>query len=151
MDTNVLLLYLVGLYDVQAIARFKRTRQYTSEEFQFVASYAGHFRCLITTPCILAELSNLSPRGKEPRLAMYYGQLVTALKAAEEQYVGKDVILDSPLLPRIGFTDLSIIEAAKRDKRLVLTDDLPLAEYLRRSNCDVINFNHIRGEMWFRG
>jgi uncharacterized protein YaiI (UPF0178 family) len=52
------------------------------------------------------------------------------------------------LLVAYGFTDFSIIKSAKEGKHLVFTDDLPLAEYLKKEKLDVINFNWIRTEMW---
>jgi len=153
IDTNVLLLYLVGLFDETLIQGFKRTRSqgYTREDFAVVQRLVSWFARVITTPQILAELSNLSFQMEEPRLSQYVSCVVSAVRRFHEEYVGKDCILASPrlnLLRRIGFTDFSIIEAAMKQGYLVLTDDFKAAGYLLANRCAVINLNQIRGERW---
>ena len=152
IDTNVLLVLLVGLVDQGLVGRFKRTESYTPEDFQLVLRLVQGFRRIITTPHILAELTNLSPTGREHRkAARYFGQLVAVLRRAYEHPVAKDVMLGSALLPRIGFTDLSIIEAAKNGHYLVLTDDWRASECARAQGCAVLNLNHLRGAAWLNG
>lgn len=151
IDTNVLLLYLVGIFDKDLIERFKRTRSYNAQDFALLANLVCLFARIVTTPHILAELSNLSLQMKEPRVTRYFDVVVETLRTMREEYLSKDSLLASRSLrwlPRIGFTDLSIIEAASIHKYLVLTDDFTGAQCLHASNCDVINFNHIRGELW---
>ena len=150
IDTNVLLLLLVGLFDEGLIEQFKRTNSYNPEDYHLVGKLISQFHHIVTTPHILAELTNLSPKWKGTRLAGYFATLVEIMKQTREEHICKDLILDSPLLPKIGFTDLSIMEAAKAKKCLILTDDFRAAGYLQKSGCDVINLNNLRGEMWFR-
>ena len=148
VDTNVLLMYLVGSYDPGYIGLFKRTQQYSTEDFQIVRGLAHRFRRLVTTPHILSELTNLSRGVHEPRLSKYFRCLIGVLRRAHEVHVHKDVLLSHARLPRFGFTDLSILEAAKRSKYLVLTDDFAAAGILRAERCDVINLNHLRQLYW---
>jgi hypothetical protein len=153
VDTNVLLLYLVGLLDPELIERFKRTRSsgYGAEDFVLVSNLIALFARIVITPHILAELSNLSLQMEQPRLSAYFGRAVEALRHVTEEPVCKDRMLSSEwldLLPKIGFTDLSILEAGQRGKYLVLTDDLKAAAYLSRAGLDVINLNVLRGELW---
>lgn len=148
LDTNVLIMYLVGLYDPDFIGHFKRTQQYSTEDFQIVRGLAHKFRRLVTTPHILSELTNLSRGVPEPHLSGYFRRLIGVLRRAHEVHVHKDVLLSHARLPRFGFTDLSILEAAKRSKYLVLTDDFAAAGILRAERCDVINLNHLRQLYW---
>jgi len=152
VDTNLLLLLFTGLWDRKRITESKRTNKYTPEDFDLLRRFVNHFHRIITTPGILAELSNLSPRtrGKYPQLAKYFSQLVKILQEAHEEYSGKDSILDSKLLPVIGFTDLSIMEAAKENKYLVLTDDLLMTKHLLDAGCEVINFTSAHKQSWFK-
>lgn len=156
IDTNVLLLYFVGFFDQRLIEKFKRTqsRGYTKEDFVLVVRLVSRFAHIITTPHILAELSNLSLQMPKSHLAAYFKGVVSALRAVREEHVCKDAILSSPrvgLLHKIGITDLSMIEAAKKLKCLVLTDDFKAAGYLKACQCGVINLNHIRGMSWLAG
>ena len=153
VDTNVLLLYLVGILDTSLIARFKRTqnRGYTEQDFRLVQNLLSLFRQVVTTPQILAELSNLSMQMKDPLLTRYFKHAVCVFRGMREEYVDKDTVLASErlaLLPQIGYTDLTMIEAARKSGYLVLTDDFKAAAFLQNANCDVINLNQIRGMLW---
>lgn len=149
IDTNLLLLYLVGAYDKGFIGRFNRTAQYSDEDFQVVCRFVSGFRKVITTPHILAELSNLSFQMPKSKIREYFVYVVDFLRRAGEHYVKKDCMIGSDLLARVGFTDLGIIEAAKQGNYLVLTDDFETAGILRAVKRDVINLNWIRTAQWF--
>jgi hypothetical protein len=49
----------------------------------------------------------------------------------------------------MGLTDAAIVELAKRERYLVLTDELPLYLYLRGCERYVVNLNHLRTSVWF--
>lgn len=148
VDTNLLLLYLVGVYDREYVGTFKRTQNYTAEDFDIVSRLIRRFQRVVTTPHILSELSNLSLGIKGRRGAEYFTALVYALRSALEIHIEKDVLLDNVLLPRLGFTDLSILEASKQHNYLVLTDDFRATGFLRGARCEVINLNQIREMVW---
>ena len=59
VDTNLLLLYFVGSADSRHVTRFKRTRQYTEDDFRILAGFLALFPTLATLPNILTEVSNL--------------------------------------------------------------------------------------------
>ena len=96
VDTNVLLLYLVGILDTSLIARFKRTqnRGYTEQDFRLVQNLLSLFRQVVTTPQILAELSNLSMQMKDPLLTRYFKHAVCVFRGMREEYVDKDTVVD---------------------------------------------------------
>lgn len=148
VDTNLFLLYAVGLHDRSAIARFKRTNQYDGDDFDRVSNVARRCSRLVTTPHILAEISNLAIDRAAGKYHPFLGVLLEAIRATHELHVAKDIIVEAATLPFLGFTDTSIVELAKRDGFLVFTDDLPLAAYLSRINCAVINLNHLRSPDW---
>jgi len=154
VDTNLLLLLFVGSHDQTLIERFKRTRNrgYTADDFVLLRNLVGRFSRIVTTPHILAELSNLSMH-MPTDMGRYFACLARALGTFREEQVPKDDLLSPKwrhVLPRIGFTDLSIIEAAPRGDYLVLTDDCEAANCLYKARCAVININHIRGCLWLR-
>lgn len=148
IDTNLLLMYLVGLYDRGYVAQFKRTRKYTAEDFDIVQRFVCPFHRRITTPHVLSELTNLSKGLSDQRAAGFFGTLVQVLRGATEIHVEKDRILADRKLPRFGFTDLSLVEAARELGCLVLTDDFPAWGLLMREKCAAINFNHLRQSSW---
>lgn len=146
-DTNLMLAYIVGIYDPDYISQFKRTDKY-ADDFESIHFVVDCFRKKIVTCHILAELSNLSMEIPDHRLATYFSFFIEALREANEKHLDKDDILNHYLLPKIGITDLGIIEAAKRYKYLVFTDDFRLAGYAKSMDLDVLNLNYIRTVEW---
>lgn len=149
IDTNVLLLYLIGQHDPAYIPVYKRTQKYTPDDYSILCRFVRPFQRLIMTPQILAEVHNLSQSVQKSRVRKYFATLVHLLRPATEYYVEKNVLLENSKLPQFGFTDLSILETARTQKVGVLTDDLAAAGMLQKARCGVVNFNHLRQYCWF--
>jgi len=154
VDTNVMLVYIVGIYGHNYLPKFKRTRGYDREVFEYIYSVLAQFRRHIITPHILTELSNLSPKirdnKQDNKLAAYFTVFKDVLERASERYINKDNILNSTLLPKLGVTDLTIIEAAEKYKCLVFTDDGPATGCMRHKGIEVLNLKEIRTALWMR-
>jgi len=60
-----------------------------------------------------------------------------------EKYIPKNDILSSQELVKFGFTDVSIIVAAKENNALVLTDDFPLLGMCKRNGLDTKDLKEI--------
>ena len=60
LDTPILLLYLVGSYDINFISHFKRTHKYTKEDYKYIKQIIHRARKIYITPQIVAEVSNHS-------------------------------------------------------------------------------------------
>jgi rRNA-processing protein FCF1 len=140
IDTNLLLLYLVGVLDRNRITTFKRTSIYTSDDFDMLDAIMGRFQRVITTPHILAEVSNLGGQLGAPLNRKFFDVLAEAITRLNEQYVPSNDAMQG--YRRLGVTDAGIIHIAHT--YLVLTDDFPLSNYLESRGIDVINFNHLR-------
>jgi hypothetical protein len=81
---------------------------------------------LILTPHIVAEVSNMIiNRGKKFNFSgdANFIKLTGFLREAQEHSVEKELILENTHLSYVGFTDLSILEAAKKKNYGVLTVD----------------------------
>lgn len=97
---------------------------------------------LILTPHIIAEVSNmLINRGKKFDLSgdSKFARLTRFVALAAEKHISKELILDNKHLAYLGFTDLSIMEAAKEDGFGVLTLDNELYCKLTDEECLVVN------------
>ncbi len=62
----------------------------------------------------------------------------------DEKYIPKIDILASQDVVKFGFTDTSIILAAKENNALVLTDDFPLCNICKRNGLDA---KHMKTEI----
>lgn len=147
VDTNLLLLYFVGEYDLDRISRFKRTMTFTADEFLLLTMFLDLFEKLITTPNILTEVSNLSGQLPEAIRSLFWEDFSGRMPRLQETYTASTTISASAPFTKLGLTDSGIVDLVK-DKYLVLTDDLKLFGYLQNVGIDVINFNHIRSIAW---
>lgn len=147
VDTNLLVVLLVGAVDVDQVERFKRTRAYSREDYALLVAFVGRFHRMLATPNVLTETSNLLGQLMEPLRRRALLALGTLTDACAETYVpSKELVLD-PYFPVLGLSDTSIIRAVDRDVT-VLTDDLQLYVRLSSSGIDAVNFHHLRSGSW---
>lgn len=147
VDTNILLLHFVGQFNRELIPRFKRTAQFTVEDYRLLSRLLGLFQKVVTTPHVLAEVNSLSGQLAEPARTEYFTRLAGEIATLDERYVQSAAAAATAPFPRLGLTDAGIALLA-REAILVLTDDLKLAGYLEKAGVDVINFNHVRWGQW---
>jgi rRNA-processing protein FCF1 len=143
IDSNLLLLLFVGLHDRSRIEKYKRTAQFTVEDFRLLLAFVGRFREIVTTPSILTEVSNLLGQLPDKLRYSHLGHFAGEIRILHERYTPSQELSNDKAFPRFGLTDTAIIQAA-RENYLVLTDDFRLTQYLAAKNVDVINFNHLR-------
>ncbi len=147
IDTNVLLLYFIGSFNPSLIPRFKRTIQFTIEDYNTLLILLYPFENLITTPNILTEVSNLSGQLSEPARTPYFQFFAEKIADMQEQYIDSATAGEQKQFPKIGLTDTGILEVSRK-QYLVLTDDFRLSQTLLKNEIDVINFNHVRVLGW---
>jgi rRNA-processing protein FCF1 len=138
VDTNILLLYIVGTIDIDLIGNFGRTSEFTENDFYLVSKFVDYFDIKITTPHILTEVSNLLGNRKELQFALskYIG-------LTEERFLDSKQIAETKTFLQFGLADAAISETAK-NSYLVVTNDNPLVGYLINQKIDVVSLNHIR-------
>ena len=145
IDTNILLLYVVGLCDPTLITDFKRTDNYSPEDFELLDLLLKEFgnSPIVTTPNILTEVSDLAdgvPRRARDEVARIFAAIVRPMN---ERYTPSRDVSADPAFAKIGLADTGIMLTAK-GQYLVLTDDYHMAGILQSAGVDVINFNHLR-------
>lgn len=143
IDTNLLLVLLVGSQNRQQVARFKRTSAYTAGDYDLLATYVGGFAEMVVTPNVLTEVSNLLGQLREPFRSRTLGGLAQLAQNNEERYVPSRRIVEEVDFRRLGLTDISILMAAGNDVT-ILTDDLELYLKLAGLGLHVVNFHHLR-------
>ncbi len=60
VDTNLLVLFVVGAVNRERIESFERTSSYTKEDYKLLLQFLANFKKLHTSPHVLAEVSNLA-------------------------------------------------------------------------------------------
>lgn len=147
VDTNLLLLYFVGLYDRTRIPKFKRTASFSDQDFELLARLLALFQRVVTTPNVLTEVNSLSNQLPEHIKNDYYRAFSRIVTILDEYYVPSATAASIAGFPRFGLTDSAIKELA-HDRYLVLSDDLKLTVHLQENGIDAINFNHLRTSNW---
>jgi hypothetical protein len=148
IDTNLLLLLIVGYYDKEFISQHRRLSKYDVKDFEWLVSFIRHFNKIIITPHILTELSNLSFTMSEPKLNEYLKILIDILRDFNEESLNLKKILNLDLLLKLGVTDSAYIEIAKEKKYLVITDDFDSFVNMVKIKIDAINYNYIKDYIW---
>ena len=146
VDANLLVLYLVGKTNKRRIPAFKRTQQYTIEDFELLEILVSQFERMLTTPHLLTEASNLAALQAD-ELGILRGVFKEMVGGMEEFYDESRSVVADTAFARLGLTDAAIATLCRRSM-LVLTDDLQLHLALVNRGADSINFNHIRTFFW---
>ena len=60
LDANLLLVLLIGIFNVGWLGKFKRVVGYSGQDYDLLVQFLAAFPTLLTTPHILAEVSNLA-------------------------------------------------------------------------------------------
>lgn len=144
LDTNLLVLLLVGSWRPQLISTFKTTSAFSVRDYDLLLDIVCAGSKLVATPHVLAETSNLI-RGVDHRTR-------TALRECLRQLVGEVTEFHVPattatadgLFSRLGLTDAGISVLASREDVSVVTGDLDLYVGLLDAGVDAVNFNHYR-------
>ena len=143
IDTNLLVLLAVGHYQPRQIPLFKRTCNFTYDDYYLLNTFANRFKRLVTLPNILTEVSNLLGQLPQKIRVDVFTCLPEMVALFDESYFDSQQVTSSPLFPKFGLTDAAIALLAK-EKHTVLTVDLPLYSRLLGEGIHAINFNHLR-------
>jgi hypothetical protein len=145
VDTNVLLLLLVGSIDPKIIGDFKITANqgFTETDYETLQNLIKNFQKVVTTPHILAEVSNHADKFKSESHQRIFSKFISLIDLLEEHFESAKALARSDAFVRFGLTDTAISMLAAK-KFLVLTVDLSLAGYLKKKGVDAINFNNLR-------
>ena len=143
IDTNLLLLLLVGFYDKNLIKDFKRTLKYDIDDFERLVNIISYCKNQIyTTPNILTEITNLTDGIN--RDSKFFEFIHKFMEQFNEITNPSHSIMTNNLkiFLKLGLADASIADISS-ERILTITDDLNLYHFLSQSK-PTINYNHLR-------
>lgn len=143
VDTNLLLVYFIGLQDKALVPKFKRTQAFIPDDFEILRAFLAQFARIVTVPGILTEVNSLANSLQEQNKPSFFLVFKEQITLLEEEYTPSKQVAGHVYFAKCGLTDAAILTIATRGL-MVLTDDFRLTEYLRHLNIDHLNFNHIR-------
>lgn len=143
IDTNLLLLSVVGSFDGRLIGR-GRLEKFDIIDFHRLQLLVKSHPKLCTTPHVLTEVSNLAgnmiDRRRHPVFSQSFAKSIAVL---DERYSPANSLAAESVFDRLGLTDASISRCTT-DGVTVLTEDFPLAGALQKRGLSVVNFNQLR-------
>lgn len=146
LDTNLLVLYLVGKTNPRRVLDFKRTQRFDIPDFQLLERLVRWFGTLFTTPHVLTQTSDLTVlRGDE--LTTIRNIFRTVIKDMQECFDDSVHVSTDSTFNSLGLADAAIAVAGKRGL-LVLTADLELYLTLQQRGLDTLNFSDVRALTW---
>lgn len=148
LDSNLLLLLVVGMTAKELIGKHKRLRAFMADDYDLLMDQLSVAAEIVVTPNTLSETSNLIDYISDPARSAIYGRLRALLNVAStrESYVGSSVAAARSELPRLGLTDCALLELSTQGTPLI-TVDLHLYLAAQAQGGKAINFNHLRSEL----
>ena len=147
IDANLLVLLIVGSVGKDLIAKHRRLREYTEDEYETLLSLVGQVDKVLVTPNTLTETSNLLAQHREPERGRFFDCLRLLIHASEEVVVASKDASSNTAFNRLGLTDAVLLDAITEETPLLTVDlDLYLAA-LRRGENTAVNFNHYHRQM----
>ena len=147
IDTNLLLLLFVGAVRRELIGSFKRVSTFAVEDYDLLVDLIEYLGPVFTTPNILTEVSNFAGQLSGPDRNKCFENFASTLTIFDETYISSKTVAQSGVFKNFGITDAGIVHLAG-EHRLIITNDLPLYEFLIRSKCEALNFSHFAPMNW---
>jgi len=146
LDTNLLVLLIIGLYDKNLIRNHKRTKNFITEDFDLLVKSIDGYEILWITSHCLAEVSNLLKQTHNSQAKELMVFLAKFISDKKESHIQKEVLFENDFSMRLGVADTGIVVKSKR-VNCVFTVDFDLYNEISRHGNNVINFNHLRNEL----
>ena len=144
IDANLLVLLVVGSVGRDLIAKHRRLREYTAEDYEIVVDLIDGVDRILVTPNTLTETSNLLAQHREPERSRFFDMLRYLIHGTEEVVVASIDASDNAAFKRLGLTDASLLEVVTEETPVVTVDlKLYLAALDKGTNA-AVNFTHLR-------
>ena len=143
IDTNLLVLLVVGYTDRELISLHKRTNEFLTRDYDELTSLLSGSREIWVTSHCLAETSNLLKQTDKEKARVLLHNLSDYCNNAYESHVSKETIFGCKNYVRFGVADTGFIESSLKVSKSITVD---FRLYIELSNLgrEVINFHHIR-------
>jgi hypothetical protein len=144
IDSNLLLLHLIGSYDIRLVINGNVTKlsQYLEEDFNILQRLIRLFSKTVTTPHVLAEVTNLASDLPESTRVSCLSRFVPVFDSFDELGVDSLELAGRPEFCYLGLTDTALANLSM--DYLVVTSDARLIGRMNSMGREALNFNHLR-------
>ena len=138
IDSNSLVVLLLGTIDPRLINRHKRTSIYEEQDYYELLARIKDFKELVTLPNIWTEVDNLLNNFTGHQKEMYIKSLKKLIQFTSEVYIKTRSITNQDHIYDLGITDSLILMHAKECK-LLITSDSKLSDYAEANGINVFD------------
>lgn len=142
IDTNLLVLLVVGLTRPSLIERHKRTKQFAIAHFELLLDLISNSSRIVVTPHTLAETSNLAGNIDGDARREILSTLARIVQVADEVWTPARELTLSKSYLSLGLADAAMTEIDDRNS-ILLTADLGLYLAHLEAGREALNFNHL--------
>lgn len=152
LDTNLLLLLLIGSIDRKLLTTNKRVRGYSEREFLFLINCLSSAKALQTTQHVCTQTSDLGASSLFGGYRKSFLELLrrihiqdsdVRLRIPAEELTQPILQLDASVVDELGVADAGLINAALANNSVLFTDDLQLCLRAARHGVEAANFNDL--------
>ncbi len=128
IDTNSLIVLILGLMDPRLINNHKRTSIYEEQDFNDLISVIVRIDNLMILPNVWTEVDNLLNDFGGEQKYQYISRIIETMKLSSEKYIESIKAVQHYTYYDLGLTDSLILECAKGCEFLI-TSDSGLSDY----------------------
>lgn len=143
IDANLLVLFVVGTTNRSLVAKHKRLKAFSLEDFDLLSRLVESAAEVLGTPNALTEASNLLGYIGEPARTQVFETFRTIVLSTPEEYGQSRIACNTKEFLGLGLTDSGLMEIAT-NSRSILTTDLDLYLSALERGVSAINLNHLR-------
>ena len=145
IDSNLLLLLIVGSVGRDLVAKHRRLREkFTVEDFDRLNNLFDRVKQVFVTPNTLTETSNLLSQHRNPERSLFFDKLKCIIEVSKEVVVTSADASRNNAFKQLGLTDAALLEVVTAETPLLTVDlDLYLAA-LTKAKDTAVNFTHLQ-------
>ena len=144
IDSNLLVLLVVGNVGRHLIRKHKRLQAYSPEDYDRLLGLFRSVAQVFVTPNTLTEASNLLAQHREPERSLFFEMLRHVIQTNHEVVVASSKASSNSEFARLGLTDSALLEGVSEDTPVITVDiDLYLAAWAQAPDT-AVNFSHLR-------
>ena len=141
IDSNLLVLLVVGSVDRGQVGKHRRAQSFTPEDYDRLLRMINALKRVLVTPNTLTEASNLLKSRNDRR---FLDRLRLVIEESEEIVVVSAAAARNTAFPRLGLTDAALLEAVSEERPLITADlDLFHTASSKGRNA-AFNFTHLQ-------
>ncbi len=140
LDSNLLLLLIVGKCSPEQIGRHRRLSDYSRNDFNRLVGAIERVQSFVTTPNVLTEVSNLADFGvREPLRRAISEEIARFAGVSDERYCPSRIAAGQPEYLWLGIADAAWLSTLT-DEVTLLTVDTQLYLAAAQRGLQAVNF-----------